>query len=330
MTIKDVAALAGVSPAAVSRYLNGGSLSDEKRQRIQATIEETGYRPTVAAQMMRTGHQRQIGILIPKLYSDSVVLVTDGVTRFIQDYGYMSVLGDTHADEQKELEYLSIMEANRAAGVIVMGVAVTARRIEAYKACGIPVVVTGQNITGMPCVYHNDFPAAHELMKRIIERGRRRIAYISATEHDPRAGKERRLGALAAFTEAGHEEKELLVEVADFNAASGYQAMQRLLERDSTIDGVMCATDAMAFGAMRALYEAGRKPGADVSIAGVGDSWIDEYAMTPLTTARLFFKQCGEDAARMLLSMIEAEEKGESVAVRQICLDYEIVERGSI
>ena len=330
MTIKDVASLAGVSPAAVSRYLNGGSLSEEKRQRIQETIEQTGYRPTVAAQMMRTGHQRQIGVLIPKIYSDAVVQVTEGITQYIQKYGYMSVLGVTHADEQKELEYLSIMEANRAAGIIVMGTGVTPRRIEAYKACGIPVVVAGQNISGIPCVYHDDFHAAQELTRRIIERGRKKLAYISVTDHDPQAGKERKRGVLSAYTEAGFAEKELLTAVADFSAESGYAAMQKLLERDTTMDAVLCATDAIAFGAMRALHEAGLEPGSDVSIAGIGDSWIDEYAMTPLTTARLFFKQSGEDAANMLLSTIDTMEKGEAVAARQICLDYEIIERGSI
>ena len=150
------------------------------------------------------------------------------------------------------------------------------------------------------------------------------------TDHDPQAGKERKRGVLSAYTEAGFAEKELLTAVADFSAESGYAAMQKLLERDTTMDAVLCATDAIAFGAMRALHEAGLEPGSDVSIAGIGDSWIDEYAMTPLTTARLFFKQSGEDAANMLLSTIDTMEKGEAVAARQICLDYEIIERGSI
>ena len=330
MTIKDVAALSGVSPAAVSRYLNGGSLSEEKRQRIQRTIDETGYRPTAAAQMMRVGYQRQIGVLVPKLHSDAVVLVTAGIARRIQEDGFLSVLGVTHANEQKELEYLSIMEANKAAGVIIMGTGVSARRIEAYKSIGIPLVVTGQNIPGLACVYHDDYGAAHELMKRIIEAGRKNIAYIGVTERDPQAGRARHQGARTAYKEADISSGCFLTGIADFTADSGYGVMNELLKQNDDIDGVLCATDTIAVGATRALIEAGKNPGTDVSIAGIGDSWMDEYSKVPLTTARLFFKQCGEDAAGMLISFLRGMEMDEAVPTRQLCLDYEIVDRGSI
>ena len=76
MTIKEVAQLAGVSPAAVSRYLNGGSISPEKRERVRKAIEETGYRPNPMAQTMRTGRINQVGIIVPRLYSDSVSQIT--------------------------------------------------------------------------------------------------------------------------------------------------------------------------------------------------------------------------------------------------------------
>lgn len=330
MTIKEVAALAGVSPAAVSRYLNGGSLSEEKRKVIKKTIEETGYRPTVAARMLRSGNQKQIGIIVPKIYSDSVALITEGVANVIQKEDYVGVMGDAHSNEMKELEFLALLEANQAAGVVIMGTTVTPRRIDAYKASKIPIVITGQNVPGMPCIYHDDYHASKELTQRIFEKGRKHVAYIGVSDKDPQAGKARKKGAFSAFGEAGIPEKEIVWETADFEPAVGYTAMKRVLERMPEVDGVMCASDTIAFGAMRAMSDAGRSPGKDVSIAGIGDSWMDEYSLMRLTTAHYFYRQCGEDAASTLLHMIEASKNGEPSVIRQTCLDYEIIDRGSI
>lgn len=330
MTIKDVAKAAGVSPAAVSRYLNGGSLSEEKKKIIKKTIEETGYRPTVAAQMMRTGKQKQVGVLVPKIYSDSVAQIVEGATDRLQGQGYVVVLGDTGSDEVKELDYMALMEANQASGIIIMGTTVTPVREDAYRSCKIPVVVTGQNISGIPCVYHDDFNAAKALMSRILERKRSNIAYIGVTDKDPQAGKARRLGVEAAFSEAKRPLEDLIVRITDFDAKGGYEATRSLLKTNPHLDGLMCATDTIALGAMRALFESGRTPGKEVSIAGIGDSWTDTYSLIPLTTAHFFYRQCGEDAAQMLLSVIEDSNNDVPIPARQMCLEYQIIDRGSI
>ena len=106
--------------------------------------------------------------------------------------------------------------------------------------------------------------------------------------------------------------------------------MKGVLKKHKDVDGVMCATDTIAFGAMRALSEAKKRPGEDVPIAGVGDSWMDMYSIRPLTTAHFFYRQCGEDAAQMMLSIIEGNDAGTPTPVRQMCLEYEIIDRGSV
>ena len=95
MTIKDVARLAGVSPAAVSRYLNGGSLSEEKRVQVREAIRTTGYRPDVAAQTLRTGRVNQVGVIVPKIHSDSVSQVSAGISGALAQQGYLTLLGST-------------------------------------------------------------------------------------------------------------------------------------------------------------------------------------------------------------------------------------------
>ena len=104
--------------------------------------------------------------------------------------------------------------------------------------------------------------------------------------------------------------------------------MQNLLARHPDLDAVVCATDTMAMGALCALREAGRNVPGDVSIVGVGDSWVDNVSTPGLTTAHFFFRQCGEEAAKLLLELID--EGKDAGRVRQTRLQYMIVERGSV
>lgn len=330
MTIKEVAKLAGVSPAAVSRYMNGGSLSEAKRTVIRQAIEQTGYRPSAAARVMRTGKLNQIGIIVPKIYSDSVAQIIEGANECIRDEGYMLVVCATNGDEERELTYLDLMDNNQAAGVIIMGTSVTPLREDAYRESKLPLVITGQNVAGIPCVYHDDMHALKDLTKLLLEKGRKRIAYIGVSETDPQAGTARRKGVIAAFLGEGRKPDELIATVADFDAETGYSHAKEILTEYLDLDGIICATDTIAIGAMRAITEMGRVIGDDISIVGVGDNWINGYTGTPLTTAHYFYRQCGEEAAKMLLEAIANSKEKKPYPARQICLEYNIIERGSI
>ncbi|MCR5546680.1 MAG: LacI family transcriptional regulator, partial [Lachnospiraceae bacterium] len=264
MTIKEVAELAGVSPAAVSRYLNGGSLSGAKREIIKKTIEETGYRPSVAAQVMRTGRVNQIGVLVPKVNSDSVSQVLAGITSELQSHGYLAVLGSYDSDDEKEISFLQAMETNQAAGVIVMAMDMTPEKKEIYDSLSMPVVVTGQNFKGFSCIYHDDYNAMKQLMKAMMKAGRKHIAYIGALEKDLQAGLARRRGAEAAYTEAGFQKKELITASVGFTPEEGYEATKKILKKYPEIDGVLCASDLIAVGALQAIRESGKKAGDDI------------------------------------------------------------------
>ena len=326
MTIKEVAELAGVSPAAVSRYLNGGSLSKVKKEIIKKTIEDTGYRPTIAAQVMRTGRVNQIGVLVPKVNSDSVSQVLAGITSELQNKGYMAVLGSYDSEDEKEIKFLRAMETNQAAGVIVMAMDMTPEKKRAYQSLSMPVVVTGQNFKGFSCVYHDDYNAMKQLMKKMIRAGRKHIAYLGAIEKDLQAGEARRRGAQAAFVAAGNNVKNLPVETVDFTAEEGYEATKKILEKYPKTDGILCASDIIAVGALQAIRESGKKAGVDIGIAGVDDMWMDRFHDTPLTSAHLYFKECGRRAARLLMEEIS----GKKDMKEQVCLDFSIVDRGSL
>ena len=105
----------------------------------------------------------------------------------------------------------------------------------------------------------------------------------------------------------------------------GYQAAKKILSEHKDVDGILCASDIMAIGAIEAIREAGRKVGDDIGVAGVDDFWMDRYIEVPLTSAHLYFHECGLRAAGLLLEQMKG-----GMATQQICLDYSIIDRGSL
>ena len=203
MTISDIAKLAGVSSAAVSRYLNGGPLSEQKRAVIQAVVEKTGYSPDTAAQTLRTGKVRQVGVIVPSISSQSVGQITSGIAAELGASRYLMLLADTELDEQMELEYLTALQRNHVAGIILLGYDSSPQLCKALKDCRVPVVVTGQRFADLPCVYNDDRAAARDLTRKMLEHGRRNIVYIGGSEQDAATGIARRQGVQDAARQAG-------------------------------------------------------------------------------------------------------------------------------
>ena len=141
MTISDIAKMAGVSSAAVSRYLNGGPLSEQKRAVIHEVVEKTGYRPDTAAQTLRTGKVNQVGVIAPSIGSQSVGQITAGIASELDAKSYLVLLGNTELDAQRELGYLTAMQRNHVAGIILLGSYYTPQLAQALKNCRVPVVV---------------------------------------------------------------------------------------------------------------------------------------------------------------------------------------------
>ena len=294
MTISDIAKMAGVSSAAVSRYLNGGPLSEQKREAIREVVEKTGYRPDAAAQTLRTGRVNQIGVIAPSISSQSVGQITAGIASELDQQNYLILLGNTELDEQRELGYLTAMQRNHVAGIILLG-----------------------------CYY------SPQLAQRMLACGHRRLAYIGGTEKDQAVGLARRQGVQDALNAAGLDGDKLpRLCCSAFTMEEGERCMNELLACCPDLDGVVCVTDTVALGAMRALRAAGRAIGTQVSLAGIGDSWVGGVVEPGLTTVRFYQKQVGVEAARMLLQMLEHPENGGPV--RQTTLGYSVVDRGSI
>lgn len=333
MTLREIAELAGVSPSAVSRYLNGGSLSKEKYDTIHRVIQETGYVPNQVAHNLRTGRVNQVLVLVPKIHSMSVTQVVAGITETLGEQGYLPVMATLeHAENivEAETQYLEMAKSYNMAGVIVMASTDAGARKHIFENCGLPLVVTGQHFRDINCVYHDDFQAAKDLTELLIARGRKNICIISGPKSDPAIGVNRVAGVTAALQEAGllGPGKQPRLEYSEFHMKKGKDAMKRALEKWPEIDGVFCATDSMGHGAMMALKEAGKNIPRDVSVVAFGNDWANLVSDPQLTTAELYQTQCGRDAATILLELLKEESDPEFH--RQIMLGYKIQERESV
>ena len=325
MNITEFAQYAGVSKAAVSRYFNGGYLSADKRALIEAAVEATGYHPSVQAQMLRTRRTRQVGVILPKLSSDSCPRMVEGIGSVLEESGYQLLLINTDNDTKKEIRALDTLRQRNVDGIILIAALFTPEHKAVLEHLRVPIVILGQNFPGYCSVYHDDAGAAQAATAHMLAKGCRAPGYIGVTLLDKCAGQQRRAGFEAALKAAGlplHPER---MAVAKFSQESGYEQAEKLLERGRHIDCLFCATDAIALGAMQYCREEGIRIPEDLMIASVGDSKVGQNAFVPLTSAHLHYKTAGKDAAALLMELLNDPK----AIPRSQMLGYELIERES-
>ena len=331
MTIKEIAQLAGVSSAAVSRYLNGGYVSEEKKDKIRRVIEETGYQPSAQARMLRTKRACLVGVVVPKINSESISRITAGIESVLSSRGYQMLLASTDNDPAKELTYLKLFENYPVDGIILIGTVITPKHREFLKGARAPVVVVGQYTRYANCIYHDDYGAGKAMGKLAAKEaaGRGRIAYIGVTREDRAVGVSREDGFRAGLRAAGMEIEEDCFRRAQFTMDSGFAAALELLQKKRDIGVLSCATDTIAAGAIEDLlvYTRAEIPRSAVQsggrmeyilnrtgirVTGFGDNQFLKAVTGGIPTVHFGYKTSGIRGAELLLDVIE---RGEQIPV---------------
>lgn len=325
MNISGIAKLAGVSPSAVSRYLNNGYLSAEKREAIRKVIEETGYRPLVQAQTLRTRKTKTVGVILPKIDSFSISNVVAGIHSVLEERGFQILLADTRNSPEKEVRYLDAFDDQRVDGVILIATVFTPQHLALLRSSRVPVVIVGQQLAGMPCVYHDDYHAFYDMTSLVLSRGCRTLGYLGVLPQDKAVGQERSRAYQDALRDAGLEEQAGHTALADFSIASGQAAAQKLWEAHGPLDALICATDNIAAGALQYLKSRGVQVPRQTRLTGHGASSLCGVTSPTITTIRYFYEESGANAASLLLERLENPD----VPAKEIKLGYAIVENES-
>ena len=326
MNINEIAKRAGVSRATVSRYLNDGYVSQEKRELIARIIKETGYVPSQRGQQLRTGKTGLVGVIMPKINSQSVSRMVEGISLVLSEKNYQTVLACTHNQSDRELDYLKVFSGkNRMDGIILISTVFSPQHVATIDGLNMPFVSLGQKLDGHCCVYQDDYHAMYDITRLVLPKSKE-LAYMGVFEEDFAAGKLRHEGFLDACASFGITPPPETQKIVDFSSDAGYFGAEQILDVMPNVDTVVCATDEIAFGVMMCMHEYGRRVPEDVQITGMGDSLLSRIIHPSLTTAHLPFKTSGMLAAKMLLDRIASKTD----SPKQIEMDYDVYARNTM
>ena len=321
-TIRDVAAAARVSPATVSRVLNGKvEVADELRERVHAAVSRLGYRPNGLARGLRTRATTVLGVVISDITNPFFPLMVRGVEDFAQSSGYSVVLANTDEDLVKERRYLEVAAAEQMAGVVLSPASSRRTDVSVLTRHGIPLVTVDRELGGADVdgVFINNHSAAREATEHLAAQGCRRIALISGPSATS-TGERRLAGYRAGLRAAGLPSDPDLVKRADFRVGGGYQATLDLLATRERPDGLLVSNNLMALGALQALQENGVDVPGGIAFASFdGISWARTFRPT-LTVVEQPTYEIGRRAAELLLARVG----GDRGPARKVVLPAEL------
>jgi LacI family transcriptional regulator len=313
MNLKELAAQLGLSKATVSRALAGHTdISAQTRQRVQAAARAAGYTPAATALKLRSGKSGAIGIVLPNsqtafdhpFYADLISGLAQQATAASLDL--VITVPPPDGDEISAIRRL--VEGRRVDGLVITATRVDDERIDYLLDRGFPFASLGRSSHDgrHPWIDFDGHAAMLAATRRLIGLGHRRIAYIGAPPVYLFAG-HRLTGYRYGLTEARLPHDPHLELVAALSDDVAVAPIVSLLAADSSITAILCATDAMAIGALNALRQLGKRGGRDVSVIGYGDLPYAAHTDPPLTTASLRGRAAGQRLIELLLQHVKGE-----------------------
>jgi LacI family transcriptional regulator len=304
-TLQEVADAAGVSPATVSRFLNGtAKVAEDKRRAIERIIEELNYKPNRLAQSLKMGSTRTIGVLTQSLESGYFNKTMTGIEDVMKAAGYAMLImsGHWHADE--EADRVELLIGRRVDGVVILTGNMTDAQILKFSK-RVPIVAFGRKLEGERAVGFclDNYAAACSAMELLIEQGHRRIAFISGPE-DQEDARARLAGYRDTLARHRIEADPGLVVAGDFQESGGLLAVDQLLASNQRFTAIFASNDLTAYGARLALYRRSIRVPDDISIIGFDDLHSSMYTTPPLTTVRQPLYDVGTCIANLMLPML--------------------------
>jgi DNA-binding LacI/PurR family transcriptional regulator len=286
VTLKDVAALAGVSVKTVSNVVNGYAfVKEDNRRRVEAALAQTGYRPNLVARNLRRGRTGHIALMVPELSVPYFGELAGLVITAAQHRDWSVLIEQTQGTRDRERASLASMGPHLLDAAIVSPEALTADDFAELDP-GVPLVLLGEHAVDVPIdrVAIDNVGAARTAVDHLVGMGRRRIAAIGQNVRRGTAAL-RLVGYRESLAAAGLPLDETLVApVANYHRRDGAGAMAALLDRPDPPDAVFCFNDLLAIGALRAAAERGVRVPADLAVVGFDDTEESAYSAPSLTT----------------------------------------------
>ena len=325
----DVAKRAGVGVGTASRVINNHpSVKEDKRRRVLEAIAEMDYQLNDIARSLKANRTKTIGVLIPDIANEFYADVVRGMEDIASQQGYSYILNSTDSDTRKELRSICIMREKQVDGIMMMSHTVAEELLESIRNNALPAVFVASSLhhPSIASVSIDNRAAAYDAVRHLLEKGHTRVAVVSGPQVDKSGGVERLRGYEDAMRERGLALTPEYVQMAgDYTYHSGYQKMRRLLALPQPPTAVFLAGDYMAIGAIKAAVQAGVSVPEELAVMGFDNLAVSEYYSPALSTVNQPRYRMGQEAIRMLLSLIHGEEPD----TLNVVLPHELLPRQS-
>ena len=327
-TLEDVARIAGVSTATVSRCFNSPDrVVPTTREKVQRVVKELGYTPHFGGRALASNRTNTVGAVIPTMDNSIFARGLQAFQEGLVEAGVTLLVASSNYDPEKELEQLQTLISRGADGLLLIGQARPRETYEFLERRGIPYVIAWnyREHDNASYVGFDNKSAARQLTELVLANGHRDIAMIAGITHFNDRAADRVAGVCEALAAAGLDAESTAIVEAPYSLEAGGDAFCRLLERTPAPTAVICGNDVLAAGAILKAREMGKRVPQEISITGYDDIELAEVIDPQLTSVHVPHKRMGYAAAQLLLELRDGKTRH-----RSIKFETTIIERKSL
>lgn len=323
VTIKEVAARAGVAISTVSLVLNNQDpVREETRRAVKKAVRELGYVKNSLAASMKSGHSKMIAVVVPDFINSFFTDVIQGIEEVVASGGYFTLVVTTGESQEKEKRLFAGEIGKMVEGAILIP---TIEDAQYYESLAKPVVMIDRTVGGLSAVVVDNYKGAHMATNELIANGHEKIAIING-DRDFEISSGRKRGYADAMREHGLQ---ILPEydcAGPWYQESGFQMTERLLSLPNPPTAILAANSQICIGCINYMRDKNIRIGRDISLISFDDTLLAQVVRPGVTVVERPTVEMGRIGARMLLDSLE----GQKPQYQRLVLDVRLIRRGSI
>jgi len=317
-TVKDIAKLAGVSTATVSRALaNPEKVTDTTKKKVESAAAQLGYAPNAIARSLRTRESKTVVVILPDISNHFFTDIIKGIEAVAHNKGYKVLVGDADGSVSRVNKYLELVYSKQADGVLSLTADIPiAQIIDDNGKAKFPLVMACEHFKDLaiPSVHIDNEYSAGCVIESLVQMGHYKIACISGHPDNP-ISRSRLSGVKASMEKWKLQLPECYIGEGDYSFLSGYEAAQTLLNLVDPPTAIFCFNDEMAIGVLKRATQMGVKIPEELSVIGFDNIPFSEYCSPQLTTVHQPRQLIGESAMKLLLSILRGKKPNPEITL---------------
>lgn len=328
ITIKDIAKMAKVSTATVSRVLNQvGGYNEETKKKILQVAEELGYRRNEMARSLVKKSSNLIGIIMPNVSTIFYADIVNGIEQEAQKNGYNVILAHAGDKGVRVIDCLRMMEERKVDGLIIVSILLEKEQVSALQSLSVPFILISSDTEDkqIPYIKVNDYDASYAATEYLIKNGHRKICLAGVDPLDRVAGIPRMEGYKKALQTHALSLNQDYIFYGDYSFSAGKAALESYIAKQLDFTAVFAVSDEVALGIISAAYEVGIQIPKQLSVIGYDNTRVAEMSVPPLTTMEQPFWQMGTNGCKKVIEAIQ-----ENKPINSEIYPFQLIERQTV